>query len=149
MVVRVKKLREKASLPLYKTEHAAGADLVACVEQPLPIHPGEVVGVPTGIALEIPPGYEGQIRPRSGLGKLGLSIPNAPGTIDADYRGEIIVLLINLSHETHTVYPGDRIAQLVIAPVVQAEFAFVDELSHTQRGQGGFGSTGRNDAFQG
>ncbi len=149
MIVKVKKLREKASLPLYKTEHAAGADLVACIENPVVIQPGEVVSIPTGIAIEIPPGYEGQVRPRSGLGKMGLSIPNAPGTIDADYRGEVMVLLVNLSREPHTIHPGDRIAQLVIAPVIQAQFTVVDELSLTRRGEGGFGSTGRNDAFQG
>lgn len=138
-----------ASLPVYKTEHAAGADLTACLETPLTIHPGEIVAIPTGIAIEIPHGYEGQIRPRSGLGKLGIGIPNAPGTIDADYRGEVMVLLVNFSHSPHIIQPGDRIAQLVIAPVIKVDFSFCDELSQTARGSGGFGSTGRNDAFQG
>jgi len=149
MRIAIKKLRSQAALPVYKTEHAAGADLSACLEEPITIQPREIVAIPTGIAVEIPPGYEGQIRPRSGLGKLGLSIPNAPGTIDADYRGEILVLLVNLSKEPHTIHHGDRIAQLVIAPIVQATFHEVEELSDTTRGSRGFGSTGRNDALQG
>ncbi len=149
MQIRIQRLHPKATLPEYKTDHAAGADLAACLEVPVTLAPGEIVAIPTGIAIEIPSGYEGQVRPRSGLGKLGLSIPNAPGTIDADYRGEVKVLLINLSRESHTIYPGDRIAQLVIAPVVRAEFSWTSELSETSRGAGGFGSTGRNDAFQG
>ncbi|URA09282.1 dUTP diphosphatase [Thermospira aquatica] len=149
MQIKIQKLHPKAILPQYKTEYAAGADLSACLDTPLSITPGEIVAIPTGIAIEIPPGYEGQVRPRSSLGKLGLSIPNAPGTIDSDYRGEVKVLLVNLSREPHTIYPGDRIAQLVIAPVVRGEFYWTSDLSPTSRGTGGFGSTGRNDAFQG
>jgi dUTP pyrophosphatase len=147
MVVKIRRLRENAKLPLYRTKGAAGADLSACLDEPIVLQRGDIVSIPTGIAVEIPPGYEGQVRPRSSLGKQGLTIPNAPGTIDSDYRGEVMVLLVNLSREACTIAPGDRIAQLVIAPVVQASFVESDDLSETERGHGGFGSTGRNDAF--
>ncbi len=131
-------------LPRYMTAGAAGMDLYACPDAPLVLAPGERALVPTGLAMEIPDGYEGQVRPRSGLAlRLGLGMVNAPGTIDADYRGEVGVLLINLGRETVTIHPGERIAQLVIAPVVRARLLEVDELVPTERGAGGFGHTGR------
>lgn len=136
-------------LPTYQTEGAAGADLCANL---LPedrvsgfiLDPMRRAVIPTGIRLEIPPGYEGQVRPRSGLAlKFGISLPNTPGTIDSDYRGPLGVALINLGSEPYIIRHGDRIAQMVVAPVVQAVFKVVDTLSDSQRGTGGFGSTGR------
>lgn len=125
------------------TAQAAGMDLASASEDPIRLAPGQRVGVPTGLALELPPGYEAQVRPRSGLAlRAGVTVVNAPGTIDADYRGEVVVLLVNLGAEPHLVQPGDRIAQLVIAPVVQARVEEVAELSSTERGSGGFGHTG-------
>jgi dUTP pyrophosphatase len=122
---------------------AAGLDLASAAEAPLRLEPGARLGVPTGLALEIPPGFEGQVRPRSGLAmKFGVTILNAPGTIDSDYRGELTVLLVNLGREPHIINPGDRIAQLVIAPVIQVEIEESSELSDTARGGGGFGHTG-------
>ncbi len=122
---------------------AAGADLSAALDGPLVLAPGDRRAVDTGLAMAIASGYEGQVRPRSGLAlKQGLTVVNAPGTIDSDYRGEVKVLLVNLGAEPVTIKPGQRIAQLIIAPVVQAEFTVVDELSETDRGSGGFGSTG-------
>jgi dUTP pyrophosphatase len=130
-------------VPAYETMDSAGMDLRAHLEAALEIDPGQRVLVPTGLHLEIPRGYEGQVRPRSGLAlKHGLTVLNAPGTIDADYRGEVGVILINHSSETQRVAHGDRIAQLVIAPVVQAELLVVDKLADSDRGTGGFGSTG-------
>jgi dUTP pyrophosphatase len=130
--------------PSYQSEHASGLDLVAALEEPVETAPGQVVSIPTGLRLEIPEGYEGQVRPRSGLAaRHGISIPNAPGTIDADYRGEIRVLLVNLGQTAYTVHRGDRIAQLVIAPVARARIEVVQELTETVRGAGGFGHTGR------
>jgi dUTP pyrophosphatase len=130
--------------PTYQTEHAAGMDLYAAVADPLTLEPGGVAAVPTGIRLEIPPGYEGQIRPRSGLAlKSRISIPNSPGTIDADYRGEVRVILINLGAEPYVVHRGDRIAQLVFAAVARAALTEVPELTETARGEGGFGHSGR------
>jgi dUTP pyrophosphatase len=146
-VVRLEHGRDLA-LPAYQTPHAAGMDLLAAVpeDRPLVLGPLERVACPCGFAMAIPPGYEAQIRPRSGLAlKHGLSVPNAPGTIDADYRGEIKVLLINLGKEPVTLTRGMRIAQMVIARVETAawkEVGHVDELPATQRGAGGFGSTG-------
>ena len=122
-----------------------GLDLVAAVprEQPVKLLAGARALVPTGFVLELPPGYEGQVRPRSGLAfKHGLTVLNSPGTIDADYRGEIMVLLVNLGSETFRVQRGDRIAQLVIAPVASVEVVAVEALAETERGHGGFGSTG-------
>lgn len=143
MQVRIKKLHSSARIPDYKTEHSAGADLHACLNAPTYImNPGEIAMIPTGFAMEIPPGYEAQIRPRSGTAAKGLSIPNSPGTIDADYRGEVKVIMINLSGSEYTINHGDRIAQMVIAPVTRAEFIETDVLSDTVRGEGGFGSTG-------
>lgn len=142
--VKVKKLVKGAYVPTYESAGAAGADLRACLEKTLTLGPGERFAVPTGLALEIPAGYEGQVRPRSGLAlKYGLSVPNAPGTIDSDYRGELKVILINLGKEPIEIRDGERIAQLVIAPVVQCEFTEDGELSATARGGGGFGSTGK------
>ena len=135
-------------LPAYQTAHAAGMDLLAAVaeDSPLVLKPLERVACPCGFAMAIPPGFEAQIRPRSGLAfKFGLSVPNAPGTIDADYRGEVKVLLVNLGTEPITITRGMRIAQMVFAKVEQAawrEVASVAELSATDRGTGGFGSTG-------
>ncbi|MCB2225146.1 MAG: dUTP diphosphatase [Desulfarculaceae bacterium] len=134
---------EGLKLPAYESELAAGLDLPAALDEPLTIDPRDIVMVPTGLALAIPAGYEGQVRPRSGLAiKKGLTVVNAPGTIDADYRGEVKVGLVNLGPEAVVLQRGDRIAQLVIAPVVQAELAEAGELPDTQRGEGGFGSTG-------
>ncbi len=130
-------------LPAYMSQHAAGLDLPAAVNEKLTVPPGGIVLVPTGLALAIPPGYEGQVRPRSGLAiKKGLTVVNAPGTIDADYRGEVMVGLVNLGPAPVEIARGDRVAQLIIAPVTQAHLAEVDELPASQRGQGGFGSTG-------
>jgi len=131
-------------LPAYESEQAAGLDLPAAVDETLTIQPGGIVMVPTGLALAIPPGFEGQVRPRSGLAiKKGVTVVNAPGTIDADYRGEVMVGLINLGPEAVEIARGDRVAQLIIAPVTQAELAETDELPASGRGQGGFGSTGK------
>jgi dUTP pyrophosphatase len=125
------------------TGGAAGMDLAAATEGAVTIAPGHRVGIPTGWIMELPVGYEAQIRPRSGLSlHHGVTIVNAPGTIDSDYRGEVFVLLINLGQEEHTIKPGDRIAQMVIAPVVRATFEEVSDLVETQRGAGGFGHTG-------
>jgi len=142
--VQIKKLRPDAVVPAYMTEHAAGLDLCAALDAPLVIAPGERVAISTGLALAIPAGFEGQVRPRSGLAKShGLTVVNSPGTIDADYRGPVTILLINHGREDVTIEPMQRIAQLVIAPVVQAELVEVEELDATARGAGGFGSTGR------
>lgn len=141
--IRVEYLGESSSVPQYASLHAAGADLKAALNDPLTLAPGATALVPTGLQIAIPVGYEGQVRPRSGLAlKHGLTILNAPGTIDSDYRGEVKVLLINLGSEPVTIHPGDRIAQIVFTPVVQAEFIPVQELSPSGRGTGGFGSTG-------
>jgi dUTP pyrophosphatase len=129
-------------LPAYQSEGAAGLDLRA--DEACALLPGERRLVPTGIAVEIPPGHEGQVRPRSGLAlRHGIAIVNAPGTIDADYRGEVGVILVNLGQEPFSVARGDRIAQLVIAPVVRVEVREADALADSGRGAGGFGSTGK------
>lgn len=131
-------------LPKISTEGSAGMDLYAAIREPLSLQPGARELVPTGLGLAIPTGYEGQVRPRSGLAvRFGLSIVNSPGTIDSDYRGEIKVPLINLGSEPMTINRGERIAQLVIAPVPYVKLKEVSELSKTSRGDGGFGSTGR------
>jgi len=132
--------------PAYETEHAAGMDLRAAVpdEAPFVLKPGARHAVPTGLAFALPAGFEGQVRPRSGLAlKAGVTCLNTPGTIDADYRGEVKVILINLGEEDFVIRRGDRIAQLVIAPVIQAGWQEVESLEETVRGAGGFGSTGR------
>jgi dUTP pyrophosphatase len=143
--IKFKRLRKHhLPLPAYQTEHAAGMDLMADIEAPFSLAPMSRVAVPTGFAVEIPPGFEGQVRPRSGLAfRDGITVINAPGTIDADYRGEIKVLLINLGNESVEIHPSDRIAQLIIAPVVHAEVVEADNLDETARGEGGFGHTGR------
>jgi dUTP pyrophosphatase len=133
-------------LPAYQSAHAAGLDLLAAVPEnaPLVLAPGKHAMVPTGLAIALPAGFEAQVRPRSGLAaKHGVTVLNAPGTIDADYRGEIQVILINHGAEPFTIHRGERVAQMVIAPVVQAQLNPVDSLSDTSRGNGGFGSTGR------
>ena len=142
LVVTVRRLRPDATLPAYMTEGAAGLDLTAALDAPLVLAPGARAMVPTGLALAIPPGYEGQVRPRSGLAaRHGVTCLNTPGTIDSDYRGEVRVILINLGQEPFTVQHGDRIAQLVIAEV--ARLTVVEgEIDDTARGAGGFGSTG-------
>ena len=144
--VRVLRLPHAEGLPLpeYATEGAAGADLSAAVSEPEVIEPGGRTAVPTGLVLEIPPGFEAQVRPRSGLAfASGLTVVNAPGTIDSDYRGELKVLLVNLGDEPVRIYRGDRVAQLVVAPAPQASFSEAAGLADTDRGAGGFGSTGR------
>jgi len=146
--VRIAKLNENARIPEYATQGAAGMDLHALLELdlPFPIYAGEYELISTGLAIELPPGYEAQVRPRSGLAaKHGVTVLNTPGTIDADYRGEIKVILINHGKYAYYVNNGDRIAQLVIAPVIQVKFEVVtncDHLSETPRGSGGCGSTG-------
>jgi dUTP pyrophosphatase len=131
-------------LPAYQTDHAAGLDLRAAVEGAVTLAPGARALIPTGIALAIPPGFEGQVRPRSGLAlRHGLTCLNTPGTIDADYRGEVQVLLTNLGQEPCTIARGERIAQLVIAPVARAALVTVRDLPASPRGGGGFGHTGR------
>lgn len=140
----VKRLSPLATIPAYQSEHAAGLDLHAAIEAPTTIAPGAILLVPCGFAVAFPPGFELQVRPRSGLAtRFGISMPNAPGTIDADYRGEVKVPLINLGREAFTVEPGMRIAQAVLAPVARAAIEEVAELDETARGAGGFGSTGR------
>jgi len=135
---------EGLPLPVWQTAGAAGADLVAAVGQPLELRPGERALVPTGIAIALPEGWEAQVRPRSGLAvRQGITVLNAPGTIDADYRGEIQVALVHLGNEPFVIARGERIAQLVLAPVVRAEWTVVPDLAGTVRGSGGFGSTGR------
>ncbi len=142
-ILRVKKLRENAILPAYMTEHAAGMDLHAALDQTLVVAPGERRLVPTGLAFEIPPGFEGQVRPRSGLAlNKGISLPNSPGTIDADYRGEVGIIVINHGTEPVSFEAGDRIAQLIIAPVERVALLEVVDLDQTQRSTGGFGHTG-------
>ena len=134
------------ALPAYQTAHAAGLDLLAAVpeDDALTLQPGRYALVPTGLSIALPEGYEAQVRPRSGLAaKHGVTVLNAPGTIDADYRGEIGVLLINHGAEPFTIRRGERIAQMIIAPVARAELIAVMELPSTARGSGGFGSTGR------
>jgi dUTP pyrophosphatase len=132
------------ALPAYQSDHAAGLDVYAAVQEPLTVPPGRVVAVPTGVRLEIPEGYEAQVRPRSGLAlKHGIGIPNGPGTIDADYRGEVHVLLINFGSEPFVVRRGDRVAQLVFAAVARVELQIAAELTSTTRGDGGFGHSGR------
>ncbi len=145
IVVKVKRLPhgEGIELPSYATEHSAGLDLRAAVEEPVVLKPMERAIIPTGFVFEIPEGYEGQVRPRSGLAlKKGVTVLNSPGTVDADYRGEVKVILINLGQEEVVINRGERIAQMVIAPVSKVRLVEVEEVSQTFRGEGGFGSTG-------
>ncbi len=142
-IVKFTKLSSEAIVPQYMTAGSAGCDVMACLDSPLIIRVGERVAVPTGLAFEIPPGYEIQVRPRSGLAfKKGVTVINAPGTIDSDYRGEVKVLLINLGQESFEVSPGDRIAQLILQKVEQIEWKEAQGLGQTERAEGGFGSTG-------
>jgi dUTP pyrophosphatase len=142
--VQFRRLRPDAIVPRYQTAHAAGMDLHAAIDAAVVLAPGASAAIATGLAMAIPPGFEGQVRPRSGLAKNHqVTVVNAPGTIDSDFRGHCHVLLINLGREPFTIAPSDRIAQLVIAPVVHAELVEVDALDETERGAGGFGSTGR------
>ncbi len=142
-VLQFRRLSDRATLPQYQTEHAAGLDLHAAIEEPINLDPGAIELVPCGFAMAVPVGYEAQVRPRSGLAtRFGISLPNAPGTIDADYRGEVKVPLINLGSSPFTIEPDMRIAQMVIAPVAHCQVEEVDDLGATQRGEGGFGSTG-------
>ena len=141
--VKVLKLNGEAILPKYMTEGSAGCDVCALVEKPWVIEPMQRVAIPTGLAFEIPVGYEIQVRPRSGLSlKQGLTVVNAPGTIDSDYRGEVKVLMVNLNPEPVTVHNGDRIAQLVIQRVEQISWQLSENLEKSSRAEGGFGSTG-------
>ncbi|HEY6449207.1 MAG TPA: dUTP diphosphatase [Candidatus Cybelea sp.] len=136
-------LGEGLPIPGYMSEHAAGADLCAAVREQLTLLPGARALVPTGFSIAVPPGYEAQVRPRSGLAiRCGVTCLNSPGTIDADYRGEVQVVLANFGTEPFVIHRGDRIAQMVVAPVAHASFDLVDELPPTLRGEGGFGSTG-------
>jgi dUTP pyrophosphatase len=145
LVLRARRLPHGRDLPLPQraSPGSAGLDLRAAVDDPLTLEPGAIALVPTGLVLEIPPGWEGQVRPRSGLAvRHGVTLANAPGTIDSDYRGEVKVALVHLGHEPYTVRRGDRIAQLLLAPVPEVEVVEVDELTDSGRGEGGFGSTG-------
>jgi dUTP pyrophosphatase len=144
LTVAVRRVREgKWPLPTYKSAGAAGMDLCAAIDEPIILAPTGRIVVPTGIAVAIPSGYEGQVRARSGLAlRHGIGLVNAPGTIDSDYRGEIGVLLINFGEDLFTIEPGDRIAQLVICPVVSVRLELVTDLDATERNDGGYGSTG-------
>ena len=142
--LRIKKLRDNAQMPTYGSEYAAGADMYAAIDEAVTIEPGETKFIPTGLAFEIPEGYAGFIYARSGLAsKKGLAPANKVGVIDSDYRGEFIVVLHNHGTEVQTVSHGERIAQLLITPVFTPGFAEVEELTESQRGAGGFGSTGK------
>ena len=142
-ILQIKKLHPQVQLPKYQTKGSAGLDLQANISQPMVLKAGEIVLVPTGLAIALQEGYEAQVRPRSGLAlKNGITVLNSPGTIDSDYRGEISVILINHSKQDFIITNGLRIAQLVIAQYAFAKIIEVDDLSTTQRGEGGFGSTG-------
>ena len=137
------KAEDKEFLPVYSSAEAAGADLRACIQEDIVIKPGQRYLVPTGLSIQLPVGYEAQIRPRSGLAiKHGISLVNTPGTIDSDYRGEVKIIMINHGSEDFVIHRGDRIAQMVIAPVTHGMFVMSDSLDATDRGVGGFGSTG-------
>ena len=142
--ILVKKFDKKIKLPIYKTSGSSGMDLIANIKSKIKIRPGKTAIIPTGFAIAIPKNYEIQIRPRSGLAaKKSISVLNTPGTIDSDYRGEIKIILINLGKKMFTVYSGDRIAQMVLCPVINAKLKEVTELPLTIRGKKGFGSTGK------
>ena len=143
MNISIKKLNINAEIPKYKTNGASGADIYACLDEDITINPNEFKGIKTGLSVEIPFGFEVQIRPRSGLAlKYGITVLNSPGTIDSDYRGEIIVILINHGKEPFTVKNGDRIAQLILAKTEKANFIEKEKLTETERDKNGFGSTG-------
>jgi len=142
--ILVKKFDKNVKLPTYKTSGSSGMDLVAYIKNKITINPGKIATIPTGIALAIPKNYEIQIRPRSGLAvKKSISILNTPGTIDSDYRGEIKIILINLSKKPFVVKSGDRVAQMILCPVARGKLKEVKNLPRTTRGKGGFGSTGK------
>ena len=142
--ILVKKFDKNIKLPVYKTSGSSGMDLMAYIKNKITISPGKTAIIPTGIAVAIPKNYEIQIRPRSGLAaKKGISVLNTPGTIDSDYRGEVKIILINLSKKTFVVKSGDRIAQMILCPVIKAKLAEVKKLPKTSRNKGGFGSTGK------
>lgn len=142
--VQFKKLRPDAVVPKYMTDGAAGMDISAVVDEPITLRPGERTMIHTGLAIAVPPGFEGSVRPRSGLARdHGLTLVNSPGTLDSDYTGEVRIMMINLGAEPFTIEHGLRVAQMVIAPVARAELVEVEELTETARGAGGFGSTGR------
>lgn len=142
--LKVKRLPNCKSLPGYATGGSAGIDLTAGVDAPFTLEPGKRTRIPTGIQVEIPPGYEAQVRPRSGLAdKAGISLTNCVGTIDSDYRGEVVALVINHGEEPYTFEPGERIAQMVLVQIPKIEVFEVEELATSARGAGGFGSTGR------
>ncbi|MBK9278361.1 MAG: dUTP diphosphatase [Candidatus Obscuribacter sp.] len=145
LVLRIKRLPHCRGLPFYASPEAAGLDLTAGIEQPIRLQPMNRIALPTGIIVEVPPGYEGQIRARSGLAATaGISLTNCVGTIDSDYRGELMVLLINFGDQPYVIEPGERIAQLVIAPLIRVKLVETDELSAGgSRGVKGFGSTGK------
>lgn len=142
--VKIKRVRPGIAIPRYHSEHSAGMDLAAALEGPMTLRSLERAAIPTGLAIELPPGFEAQVRPRSGRAlREGLALINSPGTIDADYRGEIQVLVVNLGAQPVVIQPGDRIAQMIVAPVSRAELIEVEVLAETTRGSGGFGHTGR------
>lgn len=144
-VLKIERLEHNENIPEYKTEGAAGMDLCAAIKEPLTLKPLERALVPTGIKIELEHGYEAQIRPRSGLSiKHGITLINCVGTIDEDYRGEVCIPVVNLSNETYSIEPQERIAQMIIARVEQAKIEVVTQLTSTERGAGGFGSTGKN-----
>ncbi|MEI7934154.1 MAG: dUTP diphosphatase [Chlorobiaceae bacterium] len=141
--VKIVRLDKQAILPVYATAHAAGMDISACLQVPVTLEPFSTALIPSGFAIELPEGYEAQLRPRSGLAlRSMISLPNSPATIDADYRGEVKVILVNYGKDSFTVSHGDRIAQMVVARVEQVYFEEVTELASTVRGEGGFGHTG-------
>ena len=143
-VLKIEKLEHNKVLPEYKTEGAAGMDLCAAISEPVTLKPLERTLIPTGLKIELEHGYEAQIRPRSGLSiKHGITLINCVGTVDEDYRGEVCVPIVNVSNETYTIQPDERVAQMIIARVEQAEIKVAVELSETSRGEGGFGSTGK------
>lgn len=142
-IIRVQPGFDDIPLPEYATVQSAGVDLRAAVDEPLELHPGDIVAVPTNLAIELPADHEAQVRPRSGLAlKHGIILPNSPGTIDADYRGEIRVIMSNIGREPYTIRRGERIAQMVVAPVTQVQWEEGTALNDTQRGAGGFGHSG-------
>lgn len=143
--VQFVKIHPNAQLPTYATEGSAGMDLINVLEKPLTLKPNDRAKVPTGLVMVLPPAYEGQVRPRSGLSaKHGVTLTNCVGTIDSDYRGEICCLMINLGTEPYTIQPGERIAQLIISPVSHVDAEFIEKIpEETKRGSGGFGSTGK------
>lgn len=142
--IKMKKLNPKARTPVYETAGAAGMDIHALLDSPQRLDPGTRAKIPTGLAFEIPPGFEAQIRPRSGLAlNNGLTVLNAPGTIDSDYRGELSIILINLGDKSEVIEDGNRIAQIIFSPVIKTSFAIVEKLSEAERSNEGFGSTGK------